>query len=504
VLGHWRPFWTLLNRSQRLGKIVNKLIINNAVKKTRNRPNPYSTLAPYTSWASLTDLTWFSRHLPPKPQDGLPEISAVTGLFSFDSSRSPVSSKSTLLFPSFAQWFTDGFLLTQKGLPRRTKTNHAIDLSPLYGLNSGETNCIRTLSERRGEKGRLKSEIVNGEEYAPTMFDAAGNRKTEFAPLPVPLALPDDWPLAKKSTIFAFAGERANSTPMTAMLNTLFLREHNRLCAMLEESHPEWDDERVFQTARNINIAQLIKIVVEEYINHISPYYFKLRADPSVCWHADWYRANWIAVEFNLLYRWHSLVPDQILWDGAMVDTTQMIFDHSHLTRVGVRRAVAMTSSHPSWHMGLFNTAKFLVRFEEHSVQQGRDNELASYNDYREAMGYPRVARFEQINGDPGVVEALRRVYGDVDKIEFYVGLFAEERPPLSAVPPLLGRMVGIDAFSQALTNPLLSEHIFNETTFTPEGFKVIKETSRIEDLVRRNTPASDVAVFASMTQRQR
>jgi prostaglandin-endoperoxide synthase 2 len=288
------------------------------------------------------------------------------------------------------------------------------------------------------------------------------------------------------------------------MLNTLFLREHNRLCAMLEESHPEWDDERVFQTARNINIAQLIKIVVEEYINHISPYYFKLRADPSVCWHADWYRANWIAVEFNLLYRWHSLIPDQILWDGAMVDTTQMIFDHSHLTRVGVRRAVAMTSRQPSWHMGLFNTAKFLVRFEEHSVQQGRDNELASYNDYREAMGYPRVTRFEQINGDQGVVEALRSVYGDVDKIEFYVGLFAEERPPLSAVPPLLGRMVGIDAFSQALTNPLLSEHIFNETTFTPEGFKVITETSRIEDLVRRNTPASDVEVFASMTQRQR
>ena len=119
-------------------------------------------------------------------------------------------------------------------------------------------------------------------------------------------------------------------------------------------------------------------------------------------------------------------------------------------------------------------------------------------------MSYPRVTRFEQINGDAKVVKELREVYGDVDKVEFYVGLFAEERPPLSAVPPLIGRMVAIDAFSQALTNPLLSEHIFNEVTFTPEGFRTIKETSRLEDLLKRNTLPSEVPVFASMWQQQR
>ena len=70
-----------------------------------------------------------------------------------------------------------------------------------------------------------------------------------------------------------------------------------------------WNDERVFQTARNINIAQLIKIVVEEYINHISPYHFHLTADPSVSWDAGWNMPNWIPIEFNLLYRWHSSTP---------------------------------------------------------------------------------------------------------------------------------------------------------------------------------------------------
>ncbi|WP_397244757.1 peroxidase family protein [Paracoccus mutanolyticus] len=50
-----------------------------------------------------------------------------------------------------------------------------------------------------------------------------------------------------------------NSTPYTAMLNTLFLREHNRLAGVIETAHTGWDDERVFQTARNVTIVLLIK-----------------------------------------------------------------------------------------------------------------------------------------------------------------------------------------------------------------------------------------------------
>ena len=37
----------------------------------------------------------------------------------------------------------------------------------------------------------------------------------------------------------------------------------------LDARNPLWDDERVFQTARNILIPMFIKIVIEQYINHI-------------------------------------------------------------------------------------------------------------------------------------------------------------------------------------------------------------------------------------------
>ena len=68
----------------------------------------------------------------------------------------------------------------------------------------------------------------------------------------------------------------------------------------------------------------------------------------------------------------------------------------------------------------------------------------------------------------------LRDLYGHVDRIEFFPGLFAEDPRPNSVLPSLIGRLVGVDAFSQALTNPLLAPRVFNEQTFSPLGMEVI------------------------------
>ncbi len=121
VLTHFKPVWLWLNRSRRLGDFVNGKIIDVAVKKTKARPFQYSTFTDYTSWRSLTDRTWSGRHLPQKSQDGLPDLADVTQLFQ----RKPggagrLSTKSTLLFASFAQWFTDGFLMTDSADRRKT------------------------------------------------------------------------------------------------------------------------------------------------------------------------------------------------------------------------------------------------------------------------------------------------------------------------------------------------------------------------------------------------
>ena len=505
VLTRFGFFWRLANRWAWLGRRVNRRLIDNAVLQAATRPNPFSTRSAYTSWESLTERAWFGRHLPPKPQKDLPPAAEVAELFRPRPEGRRLSDKSTLLFPAFAQWFTDGFLLTAAEDVRKTHSSHEIDFSPLYGEKIAETRALRLLSERPGEKGRLKSQTLDGAEFPPFLYEPGGEKvKDEFGPLRPPLRLPHVWAPQRRQTLFACGGERANTTPQTAMFNVLFLREHNRLAGELARAYPTWDDERVFQTARNVNTVLLLKVIVEEYINHISPYHFQFRADPSGAWRARWNRPNWFAVEFNLLYRWHSLVPDDIEWGGRSYPGRAWLFDNGPLLAAGLGPAFDSTSRQRAGEVGLFNTPPFLhdLGVEVNSVEQGRANELGTYNDYREANGYPRVTAFEQISGDPEVVAGLRRVYGHVDRVEFYVGLFAEDPRPNAAVPALIGRMVAIDAFSQALLNPLLSEHVFHEGTFSPVGWRVIGGTHSLGDLVRRNVAEDTSGYFISMTRR--
>lgn len=72
VLTHGRPVWGFINRQPWLSRIVNRVIVNDAVGKAPFRPLLLSTMADYPSWSSLTERTWFSRYLPPKDIPNLP------------------------------------------------------------------------------------------------------------------------------------------------------------------------------------------------------------------------------------------------------------------------------------------------------------------------------------------------------------------------------------------------------------------------------------------------
>ncbi len=148
-------------------------------------------------------------------------------------------------------------------------------------------------------------------------------------------------------------------------------------------------------------------------------------------------------------------------------------------------------SNQPAGEIGPKNTWKWLVeRTEVPSIKMGRLSKLAPYNDYRELCGMPRVTSFDQITGNEDVQRALAKHYGSVDKIEYYTGIFCEDVRENSALAPLIGIMVGADAFSQALPNALLQSRVWNKNTFSPRGWEIIHEEQQtIEALLKRNTP---------------
>ncbi|NJO40983.1 MAG: heme peroxidase [Cyanobacteria bacterium RU_5_0] len=497
LLTNFPWFWAFVQSNDWLKRQVNKFLINSAIYKAKTRPYPLSTLTDYTSWDSLIDRTYSGRHLPPVNIDPgkLRSIDEIADHLFFRKGDTILSEKSTLLFPYFAQWFTDGFLRTSRDNNLKNTSNHDIDLSPLYGLNRQITEVLRS-----GKGGKLKSQFINDEEYLPYYFQD-GVVKEEFKTINI--YTPPELDQEKRDKIFAVGNERGNVQIGYVMMNTLFLREHNRICDVLAENYSTWKDEddRLFQTARNIVIVLLIKIVIEEYINHIAPYHFKFIADPRSFTNEKWYRQNWMTLEFNLLYRWHSAVPNTVRLDGQDLPFTQTLWNNALLIDRGLGRWFEAASLQPAGRIGMLNTPEFLLETDKRSLQMGRDARLASYNDYREMCKFPRVTDFDQITENEIVQQELKHLYGDVDKIEFYVGLFAEDARENSAVGSLIGRLVGIDAFSQALTNPLLAENIFNETTFSPVGFEIIQTTQCLSDVLHRNIPKSDKNFKVTMTQ---
>lgn len=484
-------------------KVATKLVIDKLVGSAPTRPHPWSTASDYTSWKSLTDKTYQARQLPAANLVTVPAVDAVVALFKRPDGQQRLSDKSTCLFPAFAQYLTDGFIRTQSN-PRdtsRTTSNHEIDLCPLYGRTEDQTNALRLFDSTPGRLGRLKSQIINDEEWSPYCYLPDGSAlDPAFKALDPPLGV-ENVPVGRLKTLFAIGGDRANSTPFTAMMNTLLLREHNRVAGELEQLNPAWDDERVFQTARNIMIPMFINIVIEQYINHITPAPFNLVSDPSVAWTANWNRPNWITAEFSLLYRWHSLMPDEIQWPVATGPIALVNFglDNGPLIAVGLQKAFLAAASQRSAELGLFNTNAALLMIEQFAILQGRSNRLASYNSYRAAYGMDPAQDFSDISTNPEVVKLLKSVYGDVGKVEFYPGIFAEDRVDKSPLPALLMKMVGVDAFSQALTNPLLSKQVFNAATFTDWGLTLIKETHSLGDILKRQGMTDTTAIV--MTQ---
>ena len=522
------------------------LIINKLTNSALPRPYPFSLWAPppalppdateaqrreaektylssvsdYTAWVGLFDQTYTKRHLPPASASfakELPPVEEVLPLFRRSESSYKLSEHTSALFPFFAQWFTDSFLRTHPADWHKNTSNHEIDLCQIYGLKESTTSILRT-----HEGGRLKSQMINGEEYPPFLCEEKGGEvviKEEFRDLPNMQLLVENY---KKSFVvraglseeesqqrllkFYAAGlDRANSSIGYSLMNTIFIRGHNHISKKLQQAYSDWDDERLFQTTRNILIVILLKIVVVDYIKHISG--GSICAMPKIGFaeKQKWYRKNWMAVEFTLLYRWHILIPDALqVSEEQSVLWQQFMYNPGVLSEHGVVPLAQLWSKQAAGASGLFNTPDFLMEAKRSSLEFSRKARLRSYNEYRQAFGFKKLNSLDELDTTEESKKALKELYqNDINKVEFLVGLWAENPSAVewygdvaglypSMFGPSILTMVGVDAFSQALTNPLLSENIYNADTFSKVGLDIIDSVETLSQLIKRVAPDAD------------
>ena len=529
-------------------RLANRLLIGHFAGLPPQRPLPLSLwtpsdkpvgrkapleFRPYVSWTGITDRTFTGRHLPPMDSDDvalLPDVNKVADLFARRKKNGQEvfipSQRSNALFCFFAQWLSDSFLRTHPDDARRNTSNHELDLCQIYGLGQESTRLLR---EKAG--GRLKSQVIEGVGEMPVYLVKPGTREVDpelericFDPIQAATTFDqcepphgragnlreliiasmndDDWAVRDGRFEKFYAGglERANSTLLYSCFNTLFLREHNRLAGELRRRYRIEDDDWLFETARNINMAKYIKILIEDYINHLTGGSFPVRLEPGFADHCAWYRANRISLEFNLVYRWHSLVPETFVVRDAVGQPTVLWekdfrFNNKEVETYGIERLIDSASRQRAGMVGLHNTPGFLMPAELATVRISRQFRLASFNAYRVRWGQTPYADFEALTGTDtpeqrALAQELAELYRnedgepDVDLVELPIGLYAEGRSGEAVLPKLLSLMVASDAFSHALTNPLLAAFVFGEDSLTPYGLEEFHKVRSFADIV--------------------
>ncbi|XP_028665065.1 prostaglandin G/H synthase 1 [Erpetoichthys calabaricus] len=489
ILTNFKWLWGLINHS-----FIRDTLMR-AVLTVRSNliPSPptYNSAYGYINWESYSNVTYYTRLLPPVPEDcptpmgskgkaELPDPNIIVEKFLVRKEFIPDPQGTNLMFAFFAQHFTHQFFKTHNRMGRGfTKgLGHGVDASHIYG-----DNLERQLNLRLLKDGKMKFRVVNGEIYPPTAAEAQIN-----------MSYPPHTPTEHR---MAIGQELFGLLPGLGMYATLWLREHNRICDILKAEHPTWSDEQLFQTARLIIIGETIKIVIEEYVQHLSGYHLKLKFDPELLFGVQFQYRNRIAVEFNQLYHWHPLMPDSFLIQDTEFSYKDFLFNTSILMHYGIETLVESFSKQIAGRIGGgHNINPFIKHVAIGVMEESRVLRLQPFNEYRKRFNLKPYKSFLEFAGDPKFAKELEDLYGDIDALEFYPGLMLEKPRPGAIFGESMVEMGAPFSLKGLLGNPICSPEYWKPSTFGGKvGFDIVN-TASLEKLVCLNTKRCPYVAF--------
>ena len=352
-----------------------------------------------------------------------------------------------------------------------------IDASHIYGSDATRAAWLRTFSG-----GQLKERVTAAGRLLPLNDGTLAN----------------DNPLQLPATSLSAAGDvRANEQSGLTTLHIAFLREHNYHAARLAALHPDWNDERLYQEARRIVGAEMQRITVNEFLpallGHGLPPYrgYNSRVNPGI--------GNTFA---TAAYRFgHSQVgPDIGVTNASFVeiaslDLADIFFNPDVIPAIGgidpIVRYMAIDNAQRIDNLVVDPLRNFLFGppgaggfdLAALNIQRGRDHGLGSYNEVRADFRLPRVTAFNQITTNAPVAAALELVYGDVNRIDAWVGILAEDHLPGSSVGPTADAVI-TDQFRRLRDGDRFWYQI---DRFDPQERAAIEATT-LAQILRRNT----------------
>jgi hypothetical protein len=373
-----------------------------------------------------------------------------------------------------------------------TDDTHWWDASQLYGGTREYAHRLRT-----GEHGKL-------------LIDDLG----------LPPADPDA----------ELTGPAGNFWVGLALLHSLFLREHNAICARLAAEYPTLGDQGLYDTARLITAAVIAKI-------HTIDWTPAIIAHPTTVFAM---RANWFGLlgerferrfgritgndllqgipgsatdhhgvpyslteEFVAVYRMHPLIPDDVVFRAVADDHQLAQWPMSKLLIDQVRQRLSETPMQDLFysfgraHPGALtlhnypNGMRALQRVDgpldlaAADILRVRERGVPRYNEFRRLFRLAPATTFEDLTGgDRALAAELRAVYGDVERVDLMIGLYAEPKPEGFGFSDTAFRVFILMASRRLKSDRFLSRD-FRAEVYTEVGMDWVRDADMRSVLLR-------------------
>jgi peroxidase len=361
-----------------------------------------------------------------------------------------------------------------------------VDGSQIYGSDSGNATQLRALTG-----GRLAiSKIAPSDSAYMPVVDGA----------------------------FKAGDTRALENPALSSIQTLFLREHNRIAQLIQNRFPTWTDEKIYQHTRRIVIAELQNIVFAEMVPQILgdamfplplPTLYNPNVDAS------------IVNEFSTAaYRFgHSLLNGKFdrrdPSTGSLLDSYLLRFNFNNDTVYkqdpgrGMTSIVKGLTAQYAQQFDQFFTkevTQFLFSLQSdnflfgedlvsRNLQRGRDHSLQPWLSYRKWCGLPGVDDWNQPPQDISLDKwnTLRSLYNKVSDIDLFTGGLSERPISRAVVGPTFACII-----SKQFQNFMYGDrHFFTHANnvgsqFNPNQVNALVKV-RISDIICQTTNIRDI-----------
>ena len=315
-----------------------------------------------------------------------------------------------------------------------------------------------------------------------------------------------------------------------AILHSLFMREHNAICARLEAEYPWLTSDELYVKARLVNAALIAKIHTVDWTPAII-------AHPTTVYAL---RANWFGVlgerfaqrfgrlggspllhgipgsatqlhgvpyslteEFVAVYRMHPLIPDEYTFRSVADDSELARHELGDLTVFEVRQRLSELAMDDIFYsFGIANPGALTLHNYPRTLQQftkadgklvdlaaidilrTRERGVPRYNEFRRLFRLKPASSFEELTDNPSCAEELRRIYGDVEKVDLMVGLYAEPKPAGFGFSDTAFRVFILMA-SRRLESDRFFTTDFRPEVYTPGGIEWVKNNTMRTVLLR-------------------